>query len=754
MQDGMSGMLHVLPKYTDDSLPPIGAVFTLSDEPGLWMKTLNAGFLDDLDNVLNSIQPLIPAKNGTGFAPSYLGALSPGFADTEGRSVAIIEPGETVLFNMKDSQTKHTITTLIYPTEAERIGGNGILRAAGIGHFDTQLGIRGSTFLTDFEGVPVGLDTPGLYVFVCKIHPYMFSAVVVDDKDTYAQATINEVLIEEFPLFDLSPNLEILTRHINDTDSDGILNITDGDEVTFPINVSPATPVPLALLKTFSVITDPSNWKDYTQDEWEVNLIPGVFTTNNNSTWVTLLQYDETIAIAEAIGLTPAPGEVLDNLITANLTSVVEITEEDREPPKQEGIGEIWVNTQFERTLNKNFDGTPNDKPGTITVVDTDKWKVERKIALPEINMNHPHNMWTDAKNEVVYQTQWFDKRMAVIDRESGELIHDRIVGESPSHVMTSPVDGKIYIAMNGEEQVTELDPTTYEITKQISTGFRSHPHGHWISSDGQYIVTPDFLGLRSTIIDLEDGTTVNPTLNPGVTLVENEHPLLGDFTGTPILLGPIATGMMSGEDTYYTADFLGNSLSVVDISDAEVTFQVDLLEVGAGLPIQTPVSPDDKWVVTANVLGPHGAAITVVDTSNQVIVATLDCDPGCHGVQWGAKEDGGYYAYVSNKFSNALIVVDPDPNGDGDGLDAKIAGKIILADEDRDYEIDDRVIGYDGMGGQGVLAIPNVYDGWIQNTVALCDIGNDKNKGNGPCGKEIKDYVKALDEDQKDPIP
>ena len=104
----------------------------------------------------------------------------------------------------------------------------------------------------------------------------------------------------------------------------------------------------------------------------------------------------------------------------------------DIKEPKKDGIGEVWVNTQFERTSAKNFDGTPADKPGTITVVNTKNWEIEQKIALPEINMNHPHNMWADAKNEVVYQTQWFDSRMVTIDRESGKMIKDNFVGPCP----------------------------------------------------------------------------------------------------------------------------------------------------------------------------------------------------------------------------------------------------------------------------------------------------------------------------------
>ena len=61
--------------------------------------------------------------------------------------------------------------------------------------------------------------------------------------------------------------------------------------------------------------------------------------------------------------------------------------------PTVQGVGEVWVNTQFELTAAKNHEGSPADKPGTITVVNSDNWKIKQKIALPEINMNHPHNL-------------------------------------------------------------------------------------------------------------------------------------------------------------------------------------------------------------------------------------------------------------------------------------------------------------------------------------------------------------------------
>jgi DNA-binding beta-propeller fold protein YncE/plastocyanin len=730
MEKGMSGMMMVL--EGDDTLPDVGAVFTLSDEPGLWMKTLNAGIADDLDEALAPANPVfaslglptIDPRPGTGFPLDYLKVLSPAFGDTLGRSLAIIHPGETVLFNMKDSQTKHTITSLIWPTAASPLGGNGLLtNDVPVAFFDTQLGIRGSTFLTNSDGSAATLDEPGLYVFVCQIHPYMISAVIVDDPTTNVKSSgLGGAIL---PLLDLSDDLTILTRYTDPVSGN----------VEFPVTLGPVNALPLELLKDFYVISDPSNWKDYNQDNWEVNLVPALVTTNTEDVVAVLnTDTDSLLGLATTLGITKEDGtpynldpEVgpVDTILGADLDSKIPITNADRKAPKKQGVGEIWVNTQFEQTVNKNHPGTSNDKPGTITVVNAKDWSIDQKIALPEINMNHPHNMWTDSKNEVVYQTQWFDSRMVVIDRETGEMIKDNFVGQSPSHVMTSPETGKIYIAMNGEETINELDPTTYEITRQISTGKFSHPHGHWISSDGKYVVTPDFLSLSSTIVNLDDNTSVKA-----------KH-----TTGGTTLIAPIATGMLGSTEKYYTADFLGNTLSVIDTDDAEITHQIDLLEVGAGLPIQTPVSPDDKWMVTANLLGPHGASITVVDTSSDEIVKTLQCDPGCHGVQWGAKKDGGYYAYVSNKFSNALIVVDPK-----DGHNAEIAGKIILTKEFK-TEIDDPVIGYAGMGGQGVLAIPNVYEGWIQQTVDECGNGED------PCSKEMADYLKTLNKHQKDPL-
>jgi hypothetical protein len=116
--------------------------------------------------------------------------------------------------------------------------------------------------------------------------------------------------------------------------------------------------------------------------------------------------------------------------------------------------------------------------------------------------------------------------------------------------------------------------------------------------------------------------------------------------------------------------------------------------------------------MVTANT---GSGTITIVDTETDELVKSLPCSAGCHGVNFGAKKGGGYYAYVSSSFSNDMIVVDGDPNNDGDPNDAMIVGRVALI-ASPETQMDDTIAGLAGTGGQGVLPVPIIYNGWVQN--------------------------------------
>lgn len=535
------------------------------------------------------------------------------------RSIAIAKPGVRVKFS-GNSNTVHTRTSLIFPTNAANMP------------FNTEPRKGGDEVI---------LRTPGLYVFTCSIHPYMFGAVIVDDPKTTG--------------LDLGNSLSL----INGT--------------TVPSSSDLAT----RLLRTFFIATNPANWQNYAR----------------NTPWaVTYPNVD----VRVDIGVVNLPA-----VMNARYGNNIELAE--LSSPEVPAVGEILVTTQFETTAGKS-------KPGTVSVVDGNSWKVTRKVALPSINMNNPHNLWTDKNQKVIYVTQWFDSKLTVYDRLTGKLIRNVSVGESPAHVMTLADNDRIHVTNNGDsrqDSVMELAPLATSVLRRVDIG-RGNPHAHWMSHDGKHMVTANAISGDTTQYNFR-GNAIDAIV-----------PASSPFSH------PLAAGMMPDASKYYLSNLLDSLITVVDMDTHQVIKEIDMIAnydpvsgaisgpVGA-LPIQTPVSPDGTNMVTANTLT---GTITVINTATDEIVAMLPCDPGCHGVQYGAKQGGGYYAYVSSKFSNRMLVVDPDPNKDGNPVDAIIVGSVGLFSSDATLK-DAKITGNPGMGGQGVLAIPVVYNGWVQNLPA-----------------------------------
>jgi DNA-binding beta-propeller fold protein YncE len=435
-------------------------------------------------------------------------------------------------------------------------------------------------------------------------------------------------------------------------------------------------------VRAFFVITNPANYQ--------------VFSATQPTTWdptyppVPVLAYDQNGAAVSIPDLDAFLGGYFHEPVTLAAATA----------PTATGVGEVWVDTQYELTAHKT-------KPGAATAVDTSSWQVTKKFALPQVNLNNPHNMWTDRRQRLIYDTEWFGTALAAFDRRSGRLVAHTEVGEAPAHVMTRTDTDQVHVTLNGEDAVVELSRRARRIDRRIPVQRRGElagqPHAHWMSADGHAMATPNSNTNDSTLLDVPAGTITAKLA-----------------TGTL----PIATGMMPDASKYYVSNYLDSTISVVDMAAPQrVTRTINLLAnydpiggtvtgpIGA-LPIQTPVSPTGKYVVTANTLT---GTITIIDTDTDTLVKSLPCDAGCHGVNFGAKRGGGYLAYVSSKFSNSLIVVDPDPNNDGEPTDAAVIGRVVLS-AGPGTRTDDRVIAHAGMGGQGVLPIPLVYNGWVQN--------------------------------------
>jgi DNA-binding beta-propeller fold protein YncE/plastocyanin len=565
-----------------------------------------------------------------------------------GTPFTVIRAGERLDFKISNccTSTKHTVTLLMKPT-----GSNVVM---------DQDQAQSGTLSVDF-------DLPGVYLFHCKIHPYMTAVVGVTD----ASGNIPDVTSAMLPFI----------GHMG-------------------VNSLPAETV-------LSVIT--------------------------------------TVAATDADKL--AKWDILDSS-----AQVI---------PPTRGVGEVWVDTQFERVPNqRDLNGAL--KPGTITVVDAATFRVEREINGKRASgmWNNPHNMWANFALDTVYNGNWFGQWINEIDRARGNILDSITVGEAPTHIITIPTPGAetgvLTIPLSADNDMVKVRDSAsgLEIVDSEPTGQgKTHPHGHWLTCGlGDRTIVPNvFKGIGPagsiSILDTASGSVLRE-------FVQNP----ADPLTAPLLM-PIAAGEchVNGVAKAYVANAVSGMVTAINVDTQTILGNIPVTLTPDGqtgldifhtlqAPIQTPVSPNERWAATA-VLSltnvdrpPTGSAdhVAIIDTTTDQVVALVPTPAGTHGVNWGAKLGGGYYAYVTNQHANVLTVIDPDPNGDDNGADAAAVGTILLANGSRGAGATD------GTGGQGVKPLPMTHDGWIQPTVAL--------SGTGQLSREVEGWIRKLTPEQKDP--
>lgn len=566
-----------------------------------------------------------------------------------GTSVSIIKLGQSIDFKISNccTNTRHTVTLLIKPENSD----------LALDQDHSKNGTISATF-----------NIPGVYVFICKVHPYMTGVVAVKD----AHGNIPDVTSGSLPFI-------------------GSLGVTS----------LPAGTV-LSVLRTIAA-TD----------------------ADKESKWEIYGTADEVI-------------------------------------PKIPGIGEVWISSQFERVTGQTDDRGVL-KPGTITVVDANTFTVEREInGLTAKGLwNNPHNMWANFALDTIYNANWFGKSINKIDRETGKILQSIEVGEAPTHVVTIPVPnssdyGLLTIPLSAENDFVKVQDGSdgLKITDKKPTGEgRNHPHAQWLTCGaGDRMIVPNvFKGMGTggsiSIIDTLSGEILKE-------FVQDPNDSLLNVLHMPIAAGECH---VKGINKAYVANLASGYVTVIDVGAMKILKNIPVTLTPDGetgkdvlgtlqVPIQTPVSPDERFVATAVMSltsvsrASIGSAdyVAIIDTSSDEIVAHVPTPAGTHGANWGAKLGGGYYLYLTSQFSNVLTVIDPDPDGDGSGSDAAVVGTILLANGSKGAGITD------GTGGQGVKPIPMTHDGWIQPTVDLV--------GTGALSAEVEDWINALTPEQKDP--
>ncbi len=304
-------------------------------------------------------------------------------------------------------------------------------------------------------------------------------------------------------------------------------------------------------------------------------------------------------------------------------------------PPPVPGVGEVWVCAQFQ-----DWPGKPKD--GVVQVIDASSWTVSHVIPAG----NNPHNLWFGAGGTEALVTNWFDATVTRIDATTKSVISDCVAGATPAHVTSDPAGLYWYVSIEGSRYVQRFDQGGGPLAPcgggvlatQVAWLSGYGPHGIWYA--GGKLITSNSMDSTCSIIDAASMIEL-------ARLPSGMHPL-GACANSAGTLG--ATGnVMSASVSLYDLGLLAN------IREIPLTYG----------PIQVPFTPDGTRIFAAN-----GTRVTVIDVAKAIdsitypnpssaILAEIPTGKGAHGIAFGAKSGGGWYAYVTHKFENYVSVID-----------------------------------------------------------------------------------------------
>lgn len=328
--------------------------------------------------------------------------------------------------------------------------------------------------------------------------------------------------------------------------------------------------------------------------------------------------------------------------------------------PEVSGDGKLWVGAQFHEPKDK-------EKPGSIVIYNTEDWSVERVIE--DESLNNPHNLWQIGDDVVA--TNWFDLYLSVFDSKTGDFKKKILAGESPAHLHAH--GDKIIATLQGDDGIAIMNPKTLEIDKKIRAP--KGPHGHWMSEDGKLMALASTEKGLISVWDMEKNEIIfqDETVESDH---ENNH---GDQdSGKHNHSMPLMAGITSNGQYAFVASHLGGKFFAYDVAKKS---RIATIDIGKN-PVQTVPSPDGRYVFVP--LSGEGS-VAVVSTETWSIVKKIpNIGDGSHGVFFGKNKNGGTYAYVTNKFSLWVTVIDVEK--------LEVTGYLPMPK--------------DAWGGQGVLLV------------------------------------------------
>jgi YVTN family beta-propeller protein len=170
-----------------------------------------------------------------------------------------------------------------------------------------------------------------------------------------------------------------------------------------------------------------------------------------------------------------------------------------------------------------------------------------------------------------LWVSNWESDTTSLVDLASGETIARVKVGTNPRGTVVTHDGAKVYVTNFGARSITVIDAATQKVTKTIRDACSAPRHAAALADDSLVLVTC-YGGRELIAIDTATDTIVRRVR-------------VGD--------GPKTIAISNDQRFAYTADYRGNTMSIVELA----TWKSIVIPVPTIKTSGLAVSPDDRRV-------------------------------------------------------------------------------------------------------------------------------------------------------------
>jgi len=195
-----------------------------------------------------------------------------------------------------------------------------------------------------------------------------------------------------------------------------------------------------------------------------------------------------------------------------------------------------------------------------------------------------------DVSSLLVYVTNEFSNNVSVINRHSGEVVSNIMVGKNPRGIATSVSRErtKIYVANAGSNSISVINPDTQKVENEIPVRFGREPEGIAVcrvASDNELIVVTNFSSDSVSVFDSTSSQEIEKIDVGRSPITVAADPPAGELSSTRSLSLEEIMTLRSYRERFcniYVANYNSNTVSVISMdlsakrSSETVTLNVD----------------------------------------------------------------------------------------------------------------------------------------------------------------------------------